>query len=587
MGVLENPTVFICTESASQQIRETCQYVIKNGYLPDLLLADIAGGYKTFMWYPGRYVIPSAVRSINIGTDTIFAGVNQIILDPIITNPTRPDPMTMAVFVNSTELPETTPANSSQIGYVQTREGATNVTISDIALDGYTVLRTIAACNCSINRVIINNYRGIYPSGSWCNMGYGRATASLWIYKACSDIEINDVSIQFSSHHGFAVHSGDNGILSQNITLNRVRSLYAGCGLLRGEDQAHVDKAKALIPERDGYGCYDWSCSFDGVENAAVRNLVFNDCVALSGWKSNYYTEPRATSGARSGIVLNRCISIDAGQRAIIKGSSPRVTAFVEGEGANYNMQGAILNNCLSWNAIKAGYTLCSEDMEPIAGGTDRIRLFECIDIGSPLGAEVEMNASAFITADQCTFINNANRAIRMYGWTNIKFTNSRIVTEKPDTPPVLIGAMNREFCGLSRLPEHQAAYAPGGKYDQLTISMSNSAATGTVSGLDAGTPAAEVKSGSRINGTSMWMPEGTLNGVNFERKTEPSDLETQILQEYGLLRNPAIVTPAPVQPVEPEPEPSLPDPVEPDTEEEVYLVLEKGGKQTRKIHLD
>lgn len=586
MGTLENPKIFICTDQAPLNVREICQYVIKSGYLPDLLLADIAGGYKTFLWYPGIYLIPSAARSVNIGTDVIFAGVNPIALDPFVLNTTRPDPTTMAVFFNATDLPETAAANSSQIGYVQTRDGASNVTISDIALDGYAVFRAVAARNCTFSRVIINNYRGTYPSGSWCNMGYGNATASLWIYKSCSEIEINDVSIQFSSHHGFAVHSGDNGILSQNITLNRVRSLYAGCGLLRGEDPAHVDKARKLIPERDGYGCFDWSCAFDGVENAAVKNLIFNDCVALSGWKSNFYTEPRATSGARSGIVLNRCISVDAAQRAVIHNSSPPATAFIEGEGAAFNIQGGILNDCLSWNALKAGYTLCTEDIEPIDGLSDRVRLNNCTDIGSPLGMEVEMNASAFISAVGCTLIRNSNRAIRSYGWTNVKFTNTKIVTQNADIPPVLLGAMNREFCGLSRNPDHQAAYAPGGKYDSLTISMSNSTATGTVSGLSQDTPAAEVKRGSRFNGTSMWKPEGGLTGVEFTRTEEPADLETQILQRFGLVAAPAIITPPPVEPVDPEPEPATPDPVNQDTENEIYLVVETEGKPDRKVKL-
>lgn len=586
MGTLENPKVFICTEQAPLSVRETCQYVIKNGYLPDLLLADIAGGYKSFLWYPGRYLIPSAIRSINIGSDVVFAGVNPIVLDAYVLNTTQPDPTTMTVFVNATDLPETAAANSSQIGYVQTREGASNVTISDIALDGYTVLRAVAARNCTFSRVIINNYRGTYPSGSWCNMGYGTATASLWIYKACSDIELNDVSIQFSSHHGFAVHSGDNGILSQNITLNRVRSLYAGCGMLRGEDKAHIDKAKQLIPERDGHGCFDWSCAFDGVENASVRNLIFNDCVALSGWKSNFYTEPRATSGARSGIQLNRCISVDAAQRSVIPGSNPPATAFIEGEGAGFNLQGAVCNGCLSWNSLKVGYSLCSEDIDPIDSSGYRIRLVECTDIGSPLGVDIEMNASAFISGDRCTFLENRNRALRLYGWTNIQFTNNRIITTNSQVPPVLLGAMNREFCGMSRNPDHQAAYAPGGKYDSLTISMSNSAVNGTVSGLDAGTPAAEVKSGSRFNGTSLWKPEGSLNGVEFIRVQEPADLETQILQKFGLVAGPAIATPEPAEPVEPEPEPRIPDPVETDSENEIYLIVETEGKPDRKVKL-
>jgi hypothetical protein len=587
MGIIENPKTLICTDQAPKEIQHNCQWVIKNGYLPDLLLAQIVAGYRSFFWYPGRYLIPSASRSITIGPDVIFSGMNPITLNPRITEPTQPDPETMTVFFNPTDLPETTSASSSQIGYIQTLAGASGITVSDIALDGYAVLRAVAARNCTFSRIIVNNYRGTYPSGSWCNMGYGTATASVWIYKACSDIELNDISIQFSSHHGFAVHSGDNGILSQNITLNRVRSLYAGCGMLRGEDKAHIDKAKQLIPERDGHGCFDWSVCFDGVENASVRNLIFNDCVALSGWKSNFYTEPRATSGARSGIVFNRCISVDAAQRSVIPGSNPPATAFIEGEGAGFNLQGAVCNGCLSWNSLKVGYSLCSEDIDPIDSSGYRIRLVECIDIGSPLGVDIEMNASAFISGDRCTFLENGNRALRLYGWTNIQFTNNRIITTNSQVPPVLLGAMNREFCGMSRNPDHQAAYAPGGKYDSLTISMSNSAATGTVSGLDPGTPVAEVKSGSRFNGTSLWKPEGNLNGVTFSRTEEPADLETQILQKFGLVAGPAIATPEPEEPVEPEPEPSEPEPVEDDSDEELYIVLEKGGKQTKKVHLD
>lgn len=586
MSQIENLKKSICMSSAPQEIRQNCQYHCQNGILPDTLLADMRRGGVDFLFYPGIYIVPSAQKSIVLGSNTTLQGIEQITLDPWRVKTTQPNPTTMAVFTNTTALPETTSANSSQIGYVKTVDGATNVRISDIALDGYMVLKLIGVSVATLSRIIINNYQGEYASGNFCNMGYGNATASLWLYSSCSYITISDVSIQFSSHHGFAIHTGDNGVLSHDIVLDGVRALYCGCGLLRGEDQVHRAESEKMMPSTCGYGYLDWSVGFDLCENATVRDVEVKNCTAWHCWKGGFYTEPVSSSGPRTGIVLTNCLAAYTGWRALNTCLTPAVTRTKEGEFCNYYLQTGILRDCLSLCGLKAGYTLCSEDVLFIGKTGWKIMLERCADIRSPLGLHIEMNASADIRSENCQFFENQNKALRLYGNNRIQFVNTEILTADPTQSPILIGAMNREFCGLSVDPGHIAAYAPGGKYDSLTISMQNSILTAQIAGLGNHTAPTELHPGSNWNGTTGKLSEKGFKDLSVVAVDKISTTIDDLLLKFGVHQEPLnLPDPIPVEPETP-PQPPAPEQNNQDNPNEVYLTVETEGKPDRKIRL-
>ena len=126
--------------------------------------------------------------------------------------------------------------------------GASNITIRNIAISGHAILKLNSLSQSTVQNVLIHNYRGTYtglqsdsypadgytPPGAWCNMGYGGATSSLWVFGNCEDIDIIDCNVQFSSHHGVMLHSGDFSKVAKNINITGVRALYCGCGQLRG-----------------------------------------------------------------------------------------------------------------------------------------------------------------------------------------------------------------------------------------------------------------------------------------------------------------------------------------------------------------
>ena len=160
-----------------------------------------------------------------------------------------------------------------------------------------------------------SNYSGNIPTDNGVTWIQRKATEAFGFRETSDNVVIENCQVQFSSHHGFAIHTGSLSTISKNITIKKVRALYCGNGMLRGQTTDEINRAISMVPERSGYGYYDWSTGFDICETAGIENVRLEDCYALSGWKAGYYTEPKPVPTNIVNLSLIRCRSDDAAQR--------------------------------------------------------------------------------------------------------------------------------------------------------------------------------------------------------------------------------------------------------------------------------
>ena len=165
----------VVTDSSPANWKAIADYTCTGGELPSALRTAILNGNAVFAFAPGEYNIQGSARHISVGSNTTLMGINTINQPEDIKTVIYPDSSTMAVFTTKTALLSTQECNADQFGQIIVN-GTTGVTIQDIVLNGYSILRLNNAKDTTVKRVLIHNYRGTYPNGTWCNMGYGRAT---------------------------------------------------------------------------------------------------------------------------------------------------------------------------------------------------------------------------------------------------------------------------------------------------------------------------------------------------------------------------------------------------------------------------
>ncbi|MFA6308566.1 MAG: InlB B-repeat-containing protein [Clostridia bacterium] len=507
-----------------------------NGVLSTDLKNKISNGNATFIFAPGAYLLESI--NLIVGNNSYFQGAVPIIQPVNIKQILYPDSTKMAVFETRTTHDSTYEA-STEIGTITTRSGATNVNISNIALQGYTMLKLNSAKESKVKNVLINNYTGTYPNGQWANMGYNGATASLWLFGDCLNITIENCQIQFSSHHGFAIHTGDTvgkkgrDFLSKGVNLKGVRALYCGNGQLRGQTDYEINTSKAAVPETDGHGHLDWSVAFDLCENQSVENVVVQDCYALDGWKCGFYTEPEETGGHIKNLSFIRCRSDNAGQRTLIPNSVPRSTIVRETENANYFTQGAYFEDCISVNAEKCGWLVMSDRSTANPTGIGYTQLVRCIDMGSPISFVSEMNGSNNIIADGFVSMNTTKAALWLYGTNNIKFTNMKVLALASQTVPVVkTGYMLRQQFIESRNSGN--LFATTKKYGILRANLTASEVSGNVYNLPGTVNPCEVISGSTFNGYTASNFTNPAAKIGLTRQTGTINTSTYVNDNWG-----------------------------------------------------
>lgn len=456
-----------------------------------------ANGGNTIELRPGTYAYEG---TLTIGPNTTVRGSKQIPIPAKKRTFIAPDPATMAVLtskkVYSSETmvggapggvePVTAPSSIKAV--VATASGASNVTIQDLFLQGYSTLNLPNLKNSTITRVVINNYHGTYPNGSWANMGFG-ATGAFWLQGSCSFVTLNQCISQYSSHHGFLLLNGGS---ANDITLNDCRALSSGCGMIRtGTQTPQADLQESLavaaLKFRQGRGYMDWSVGFDLNESGTMRRLRLNDCYAYDSWKVGFYQEPGRTN---YDIVLTRCVAEECGQRATvtITGSNGAVVRMIprESEASNYYLQNAILNDCVSRNGLKAGYDLYPE----LAQNSPRFRLTNCVDCGSRYGIICGPGAAGDVQIDNFLAINNTKRALNLFGSGPYTIRSLRVKTQNPSRTPIMLGRYCRANLAMSLSSTKLATFEAG-----LSIPTSmDIALSGTVEGLNAGVPLYEVK---------------------------------------------------------------------------------------------
>ena len=243
--------IIVATNTSPEEWKSKADYICRGGEIPQELRSLLRKGNNVFKFAPGEYMIEGKERRINIGNNTTLTGAYRIKQPDQLDEMLYPDSSKMAVFITKSELPSTSEATTDQVGYV-VLDGCRNSEVRDIALCGYTVLKIEGARNSVVSNVLVHNYRGIYPDGEWCNMGYGKATASLWIYGNSTNIEIRNCQIQCSSHHGLAIHTGIRSAMAKDILISGTRALYCGCGMLRGQSENDFKEAKLRVPKQAG-----------------------------------------------------------------------------------------------------------------------------------------------------------------------------------------------------------------------------------------------------------------------------------------------------------------------------------------------
>lgn len=512
--------IFAATNSSAAD-RAAATHLWNDSDVPQTYLDLFAAGNATFEFRPGTYYYEHSANILRFGSNSIVKGSKPIPIPASRRDLIRADPATMAVFASKRSAASCTMCDTTYHAIIETAYGATNVTLQDFYMLGYCVIRFCATKNSWVRRVVIQNYLGTYPSGTWCNMGYNNATGDFFMTGTCDTITFESCVSQFSFHAAFLIHSGGAHTWIRNITFTDCRALYSGCGQLRGDTAEAVADSRAKVTETDGCGGRDWSTGFDIDELASSEHIHLIDCYSYSAWKAGFYQEPRKNVPEDTEYydhTLTRCVSEDAGQRAV-RGNG---TMFPkESEACNFFISAATLTDCVSRNGFKAGYLFTPEGMpqEAAKGVTHRIVATGCIDCGSRYGFVMEYNMSGKLRMDNCIAINNTNRALRLYGGTSpIICRNMRIRTQLPTKPPIKLGKM-------CRLPRHNSWDSHNQSLVNeavgFTVSMEGVELSGTVEGLQAGTPAVEIKSGSHVNGASSY----PCQGVSVQTATAPLDI--------------------------------------------------------------
>ncbi|MEN6316461.1 MAG: hypothetical protein ABFD25_19685 [Clostridiaceae bacterium] len=518
-AVASGNEVIVATDRSPAEWKSKAAFICPQGELSSALRLAIQFGNATFKFAPGEYLIEGPTKTIWVGSNTKLLGATPIVQPVKQEDMLYPNSATQAVFITRTSLSSTQEAGDLQTGLIRTVSGAENVTISNIALSGYTVLKLDNASKCKIDHVLIHNYRGTYPYGRWCNMGYGRATGSLWIFGSCSDIVIQNCQIQCSSHHGLTIHSGSNQYISKNIFISGCRALYCGCGQLRGQSAAEIRDAEIRVPETKGYGYRDWSVAFDLCENQSVENVTLEDCYALEGWKCGFYTEPEDSGGNIKNLKLIRCRSDKAGQRAVIPGSNPKATIPSETEGSNFYMQGGYFEDCISVEGEKCGWYLNPNRTGANSSDNAKIKMVRCGDMGSPISLVTEMTDSSNLHSDGFWSFNAKDYAMWLFGSTDFKLDNNLILAANRRNSPIKIGYMLRQQLRESRNPQNQMAVRPGGKYDVLRAELTDSSVTGTIYNLNEAVSPVQIVSGASFNGQKTVLSGSSVTGVTLTVK--------------------------------------------------------------------
>ncbi len=498
------PEIHVYTDGSPAKYKIPGSTNCPNGELTPTLKIQISAGNVIVKFAPGEYWVEGSSRQFTIGSNTTIIGETAVNMPAKKSDMLEPDPETQAVFATRTFLPSTTEAGSSTIAYIQTISGADNVTIQDVEFSGYILLKLNSATNSTVKNVLIHNYKGTYPNGTWCNMGYANATAGFWLYGTCNTITAENVVVQCSSHHGFALQTGSPDNWSRNIFFKNCRALYAGCGQLRGESSSDITKSitETASIGTNGYGYMDWSVGFDFCENQSVENLQATDCFALDAWKAGFYTEPEETGGHVVNLSLKRCVSVNGGQRALVRDGSgnpvtPRLTKVRETEGCNFYFQGGYFEDCISINGEKCGWLLGLErgldykdkpwaQYQPNGQGRGVCEMIRCGDRGSPVSVASEMRLAHDWYCEDFMSILPTRYAFELFGDNrgesvetggygdprscNQNITNAVIMAGSQTNQPVAVCKMERMQLIESLNPGNQYNVKPGGKYDMFAI---------------------------------------------------------------------------------------------------------------------
>jgi hypothetical protein len=481
-------TIHVVTDSSPAVYKNAPGAVnCPNGVLPSSLKNSLSSGNVIAYFAPGEYWVEGSSRQFSIGSNTSILGETPVTLPTDKSVMLYPDSATKAVFATRTFLATRTPASSTQIAYINTVSGANNITVQDVEFSGYIILKLNSVTNSTVKNVLIHNYNGTYPNGTWCNMGYSVATATLWLYGNCDTVTLENINVQCSSHHSYAIHTGSPDNISKNIYFKNCRSLYGGCGQLRGDNPTNVAESQAAVPETEGYGYMDWSVGFDFCENQSIDNVQATDCYALDAWKAGFYTEPEATGGHITNLSLKRCVSVNGGQRALLRDNqgnpvSPRVTIVRETEGCNFYMQGGYFEDCISVNGEKCGWLLGLERGEEVNPGKGICEMIRCGDRGSPVSIASEMRLANNFYCDSFRSVLPTRYAFELFGDnkdevdghignprpSNIELTNSTIIAGTNLNPPIAVCKMERMQLIESRSKANQSQVKAGGKYDMF-----------------------------------------------------------------------------------------------------------------------
>ncbi|MDD4495009.1 MAG: hypothetical protein PHV32_11835 [Eubacteriales bacterium] len=506
--------IIIATDKSPEEWKSKAEYICQNGTLsPDLRNRLMRGGVYKFA--PGEYVIDGL--QLNIGSNTTVTGAYRIYQPYKQNEMLYPDPSYMAVFVTTSKLTSKDEATSSQTGQIIFKS-AKNSVLRDVALSGHTGVKLENAQKSKVSNVLIHNYRGIYPNGEWCNMGYGKVIGSLWIFGNCREVEILNCQIQCSHHHGLTIHTGG-GMASpqaKDIKITGTRALYCGSGMLRGESEARYKEAALRVPETGGYGYYDWSTAFDLCENSNVENLTVEDCYALDGWKAGYYIEPLGSGGIVKNLKMIRCRSDYAGRRAVIPGSSPKATIPQATEATNFFVQGGYFEDCISVVGEKSGWLINPNREGANPTGNGIMEMINCGDYGSPISLVTEMTDTRELYVKGFWSLNATKQAIWLFGRNKCKFEDTVILAKNQVNPPIKIGYMLRQAMRESRDPYETSLVAPGGKYDIIRVQMSDCSITGTVYNLQDIVKSAEIVKGSTFNRQKD--PDNPGSGISLNR---------------------------------------------------------------------
>ena len=505
--------IIIATDKSPEEWQAKAEYICKDGVISQELrtLFRKSGVYK---FAPGEYKIDGV--QIYLGNNTTFTGAYKIYQPFKQDEMLYPDSSYMAVFVTTSKLTSKQEASSAQIGQIILGSNK-NSTVRDIALSGHTGLKLEHAQNALISNVLIHNYRGTYPDGEWCNMGYGKVIASLWVYGNCRNVEIRNCQIQCSSHHGFAIHTGTGTPQAKDIKLTGTRALYCGCGMLRGQTAEKYKEAALRVPETGGYGYYDWSTAFDLCENSNVENLTLEDCYALDGWKAGYYIEPMGSGGIVKNLKMIRCRSDYAGRRAMIPNSSPKATIPQATEAANFFVQGGYYEDCISVGAEKAGWLLNPNREGANTNSGYIMEMINCGDYGSTISMVTEMTDSHLLYAKGFWSLNAREHAIWLFGNSDLIFEDTVILCkDRLSNEPIKIGYMLRQSLRFSRDPWQTSQVSKGGKYDIIRKPIQKSKIEGTVYNLRDNINAVEIVEGATFNRQKN--PDNAGSGISLLR---------------------------------------------------------------------